>query len=273
VPSYRQPQSINRYVYVAGNPVRYTDPSGYWYYDPSCDCIVYEEGVSYNTHPEYLYPGYPNIKPLEAPWVDEQTWEMRAEYPNSCGLLALYMFLQAEGKHVNLSTLARQLQGERPGGYDGYCCRYDSSWEGVPSPSPDPLGWCNPACVSAEALADVARKYYGMEIESGDNWTSRRVRQKLVTGHPVLALVRVDLSTDQYGHFVVLRGSSATEVVFNDSYPREEAWDWSPEERQAFGEGRTESWSQFDASWSSRVDINDDPLAPEGHARWAMAAQ
>ena len=214
---------------------------------------------------------------LDVPWVDEMDPEIWEQYRNSCGAMALYMFLEAEGKDVNLPTLIQQLRDERPGGYDGYCCTWGQgpSWVGVPTPTPDPLGWCNEACVSAETLADVARKHYGMAIESGDNWTRERVHQKLLASHPVLALIRVNLSTSDFGHFVVIRGlvDQGRTVVFNDSYPDHEGWDWTVEERQAVGEGRWEDWSDFDDSWASAVDEDLDPLAPQGHVRWAMAAQ
>ncbi len=29
------PQAMNQYAYVYNNPVKYTDPSGHWYYDES----------------------------------------------------------------------------------------------------------------------------------------------------------------------------------------------------------------------------------------------
>ncbi len=239
--------------------------------------------------PPLLLPPSPIPTPvppiLDVPWADEMTQDMRRTYPNSCGLLALYMFLQGEQKPVDLSTLAQQLRGERPGGYDGYCCRYDpNTWTGVPAPTPDPLGWCNQACVSAEALAAVARKYYGMAIESGDNWTRTRVHQKLLDGHPVIALVRVNLAASPprrffggggFGHFVVIRGLINQEetVVFNDSYPASEGWNWTAEQRRAVGEGRQEDWAKFDSSWASAVDQGDDPMSPEGHVRWAMAVR
>jgi hypothetical protein len=222
---------------------------------------------------------------LDVPWVDEMDPEIWEQYPNSCGAMALYMFLQAEGRSVNLPTLIQQLREERPGGYDGYCCT--QGWGVFPTPTPDPLGWCNEACVSAEALADVARNHYGLDIESGDNWTRERVHQKLLEGHPVLALIRVDLRTlppdpeDPYnrdrgfGHFVVIRGliNEGRTVVFNDSYPTERGWYWTPEQRRAAGEAREEPWRKFDASWASGVDQGKDPLAPEGHVRWAMAVR
>jgi len=53
VPQPGNPQSLNRYSYVGNNPLKYTDPSGRWYYDPGCDCLVHtKEG--YNEYPQYL---------------------------------------------------------------------------------------------------------------------------------------------------------------------------------------------------------------------------
>ena len=86
--------------------------------------------------------------------------------------------------------------------------------------------------------------------------------------------MRVDLSTDQFGHFVVIRGfvEGGGTVVFNDSYPSGDYWNSSPQERRSAGELRTENWYDFDRSWASHVDV-DDPLSPEGHVRWAMAVR
>jgi hypothetical protein len=114
-----------------------------------------------------------------------------------------------------------------------------------------------------------------MAIESGDNWTREKVHQKLSSGHPVLALIRVDLSTNQFGHFVVIRGmvDQGSTVVFNDSYPSNKLWDATSEQRRMAGESRRAKWRDFDRSWASAVDKGRDPLSPQGHVRWAMAAQ
>ena len=227
----------------------------------------------YTPEPPSTQP-LPDTPIIDMPWVDEQSSEIWNQYPNSCGASALYMFLEGEGVSVNFDTLVQQLQGERPGGYDPYCCVYSSDWPAViPSPTPG-SGWCNRACVSAEILAEVARKYYGLNIESGDNWTRQRVHEKLMNGHPVLALIRADLGITTFGHFVVIRGlvNQGATVIFNDSYPNEEYWD-DPEARQASGEMRSTDWSKFDISWASYVDADMDPLASGGHVRWAMAVR
>jgi RHS repeat-associated protein len=61
VPEPMDPQAFNRYSFVVGNPLKYIDPSGHWYYDPGCDCLV-SEGVrdsGVNDYPDYLKIGEP----------------------------------------------------------------------------------------------------------------------------------------------------------------------------------------------------------------------
>jgi hypothetical protein len=147
----------------------------------------------------------------------------------------------------------------------------------LPTATPDPLEWCNAACASGEALASVARKYYGLDIISGDNWTHEQVCQKVSQGHPVLTLIRSEISTNLFGHFVVVRGFSegGWTVKFNDSYPGEAYWDarsGSSEIRRKIGEGRDAKWVDFDKSWASHVD-SMDPISPDGHVRWAMSVK
>jgi hypothetical protein len=40
IPDPGNPQALDRFAYVKNNAVRYTDPTGHWYYDPGCDCMV-----------------------------------------------------------------------------------------------------------------------------------------------------------------------------------------------------------------------------------------
>jgi RHS repeat-associated protein len=278
-----QPLSYNAWLYVNSNPINYTDPSGHicldpWapsgvHFDPNRGCD-YPEG-STGTFWWRRDPLGPDTAIIDMPWIDEQSLEMWNRYPNSCGAAALYMYLEGEGVSVNYDSLIDQLRSERPGGYDGYCC--SNGWNGVfPTPTPDPLNWCNKACVSAKALGDVARKYYGLNIYSGDNWTHQSVYEAVRAGHPVLTLIRSEISAspNHFGHFVVIRGfvDRGWTVIFNDSYPGEAYWSRSAEQRRQAGEGREADWDDFDASWASSIDPMD-PLAPGGHIRWAMTVR
>ena len=268
-----------------GNPVRYTDPRGNicldpWapsgiHFDPNRDC-EYPEG-STGAYWWRRDPIGENTAIISMPWVDEMDAEFWKKYPNSCGAAALYMFLKGEGKPVVFETLVQQLQPERPGGYDPYCGVYsdNGSWGAIPSPTPDPNGWNNKACVSADALASVARKYYGLNIEAGDNWTYKKANQKVKAGHPMLTLIRVDLTTTDFGHFVVIRGfdDAGWTVILNDSCPARRYGNRSASARRNAGERRREDWEKFDLSWASAVDAGNDPLAPGGHVRWGMAVK
>jgi hypothetical protein len=208
----------------------------------------------------------------------QENWN---RYPNSCGASALYMFLETEGIMVTFDVLVQQFQEERPGGYNSYCCNNSvgdaNGTRMLPTVTPDPLEWCNKACVSGEALASVARKYTGLDIISNDNWTHQQVYQKVSQGHPVLTLIRSEVTTNYFGHFVVVKGftNGGWTVVFNDSYPGEaycDIQDGSPEKRRKIGEGREAEWDDFDRSWASHVD-DMDPMSPGGHVRWAMAVR
>jgi RHS repeat-associated protein len=290
VPDPRTPADWNRYAYTRNNPINFTDPSGQICMDPWAPSGVHFDPNRGCDYPEGSTGAFwwrrdplgPDTAIIDMPWVDEQSPELWNRNPNSCGAAALYMFLKGEGVPVVYDTLVQQLRSERPAGYDGYCCLNQiTGADGVvilPTPTPDPLKWCNAGCVSAETLADVARKYYGLNIISGDGWAHKDVYEKVRNGHPVLTLIRSELTTNYFGHFVVIKGfvDRGWTVVFNDSYPGEAYWDsrgGSSEQRRQVGEGRKADWDKFDASWASAVDKGYDPLSPGGHVRWAMAVK
>ncbi len=282
VPNPHQPWQWNRYTYSRDNPINFTDPSGYICLDPWAPSGIHfdpNRGCGYPKGSKGKFwwrrdPLGEDTAIIDMPWVDEMDQNNWYQYPNSCGVAALYMYLKGERVPVEFEILVQQLRNERPGGYDGYCC--SNGWGRFPTPTPGPQGWCNKACLSGEALALVARKYYGLNIISGDNWTHKDVYQKLNTGHPVLTLVRSEIRTSNnyFGHFVVIRGftDQGWTVVFNDSYPGEAYWNMSSSQRRRVGEKRVIDWDIFDASWASEVDPMD-PMSPNGHVRWAMAVR
>src|SRR3990172_9603298 len=53
VPDPGNPQAWDRFAYGLNAPTRYTDPTGHYYYDPGCDCMVHNK-ENKNQHPEYL---------------------------------------------------------------------------------------------------------------------------------------------------------------------------------------------------------------------------
>ena len=53
VPEPGNPQAWDRFAYALNSPVKYTDPSGHYYYDPGCDCMVHNK-ESKKQYKEYL---------------------------------------------------------------------------------------------------------------------------------------------------------------------------------------------------------------------------
>jgi RHS repeat-associated protein len=52
VPNPGDPVAWDRYAYARNNPIRYNDPTGHAYYDPGCDCMVYEPHPPTPTPPD-----------------------------------------------------------------------------------------------------------------------------------------------------------------------------------------------------------------------------
>jgi RHS repeat-associated protein len=48
IPDPANPQSLNRFSYVLNNPLRLVDPTGHWYYDPGCRCLVKTRDSGHN---------------------------------------------------------------------------------------------------------------------------------------------------------------------------------------------------------------------------------
>jgi hypothetical protein len=89
----------------------------------------------------------------------------------------------------------------------------------------------------AQMLVDLSIAYGYSHSFFYREWTQAHVRRMLDAGLPVIANVRTDLSTDGYGHSVIVIGLSpdGTRVMVNDPV-----------------QGMVEyAWQVFDASWAS----------------------
>jgi hypothetical protein len=89
----------------------------------------------------------------------------------------------------------------------------------------------------ARMLVDLSIAYGYSHSFFYRTWSQAHLRQMLDAGLPVIANVRIDLSTDGYGHSVIVIGLSpdGQRVMVNDP-----------------AQGMVEyPWKQFDASWAS----------------------
>jgi hypothetical protein len=89
----------------------------------------------------------------------------------------------------------------------------------------------------AQMLCDLAIAYGYSHSFFYQEWSQAHVRQMLDAGHPIIANVRVGLSTEGYGHSVLVIGLSpdGKRIMLNDP-----------------AQGMVEtSWKQFDRSWAS----------------------
>jgi hypothetical protein len=89
----------------------------------------------------------------------------------------------------------------------------------------------------AQMVCDLAIAYGYSHSFFYQEWSQAHLRQMLDAGHPVIANVRVGLSTDGYGHSVLVIGLShdGQRVMFIDP-----------------AQGMVESsWARFDRSWAS----------------------
>ncbi len=95
VPGAGNPQALNRYAYVVGNPVRYNDPSGHWYgpdrYDPAGIETLEEDiafwSMAYRASGNDARSVQVDLETLRK--VSQYVPEVTTPYGyNSCGLIA-----------------------------------------------------------------------------------------------------------------------------------------------------------------------------------------
>ncbi len=87
IPNPATPQDFNRYSYTGNNPLKYIDPSGHWYYDPGCDCLVQTQ-ANYNEYP--WYTDYALDLPPAVPDEYQQYFQDAAEELRARWAYALY---------------------------------------------------------------------------------------------------------------------------------------------------------------------------------------
>jgi hypothetical protein len=114
VPDPGDPQSLNRYSYCANNPVRFTDPSGHYYYDPSLDALVHND-VPTLEHPEYLEreTAYEMTNPLGATIVQGMLIQERYETAIGVRLEGTAIVMPELGLDANLELLYKKHEGFR----------------------------------------------------------------------------------------------------------------------------------------------------------------
>jgi len=172
---------------------------------------------------------------------------------SGCGPAALTMMLEYRGKESSPEEVARRLMEIPPekGGYDPGCA-------------------ANPVCTSPLALVRIAQDY-GLQVYAGDGWTLDQVKAALAhLVSPVIADVHFNLKQGGFGHFVVIYGyqEGGKTILYHDPYVgKEQQASWDPP-----SDGGNEG---FNRGWGTEEDPVDkgDPLRPQGHIHWGMAAQ
>ena len=70
VPNPLDPLSFDRFSYVRANPIKFSDPTGHAYYDPGCECMVYEPHLPPTPTPPARQP----VLPWEQEDIEPEAW-------------------------------------------------------------------------------------------------------------------------------------------------------------------------------------------------------
>ncbi|MBU5690313.1 MAG: C39 family peptidase [Candidatus Aenigmatarchaeota archaeon] len=231
-------------------------------------------------------------------WRDEQHVENWKNWPNSCGINALWIqltiMLDREGKKISFEEVANAARKTIKGYWDPYCGNEREKFErrGIPyQPLKNPDGsiFRNPACLSSSVIPEIIQSlnigYKGIALE---NAKLEDILAFIDKDIPVLALVRTNFldrivrypnGAEGFGHFVVVVGyEKVNEKIFlyvSDPYPSEHTWylnGFDPQTatniRFLYSGVRRIDAETFLKSLYSNVDKKHDPISKDGYNGW-----
>jgi hypothetical protein len=181
-----------------------------------------------------LLADIPLILPLEKSYYS-QIYD--TDVANACGPASALMVLDYYGLEDSMGVVIDRLQSlPSPGAFDPGC-------------------YINTVCTSPDALSMLLYDY-GLQVNPHEDWTLSEIFAVTAKGHPIIADILWDPSTESMGHFVVIYGVDLNQQVlyYHDPYR---------------GREMTAHWDDFASLWEGKVDVGD-PLKPEGHYFWGL---